>query len=82
VRNRRFKKEISDLFTRDEIKSRDINRLLDILPETDAMEHARDRLGAYLLKAREVADSIADVDKREGLLRVCSFFEQETGGNS
>ncbi|TET48325.1 MAG: polyprenyl synthetase family protein [Actinomycetota bacterium] len=80
VRNRRFKKEIRDLFTREEIKNKDIDRLLTILPETDAIEHARERLKFYLGKAREIAESISSGPKRQGLLKVCSFFEQEAGG--
>jgi len=81
LRNRRFKKEISDIFTREEIKSKDIKRLLTILPETDAMDNTRARLELYLGKAREVAGSISEEKKRDGLLRVCSFFEQEAGGS-
>ncbi len=80
VRDLRFKKEISDIFTRDEIKNEDIKKLLKILPETDAIEHARERLKTYLFKARETARSVEDKDKMDGLLKVCSFFEQETGG--
>ncbi len=81
VRNRRFKKEISEIFTREEIKNKDIQKLLTMLPETDAMDHARARLGFYLGKAREAAGSINEEQKKDGLLRVCSFFEQEAGGN-
>lgn len=80
IRDRKFRKEISDLFTRDEIKNEDVKKLLKILPETDAVEHARERLRTYLLKAREAARSVKNKEKRDGLLKVCSFFEQETGG--
>ena len=58
VRDRKFKKEISDLFTRDEIKNGDVKKLLKILPETDAIKQARERLGSYLSKAREMAGSV------------------------
>ena len=78
VKNRRFKREIKELFSREEIKNGDVNRLLNILPETDAIEQARQRLNAYLLKAREMAASVSEEGKRQGLLKVCSFFEQET----
>jgi len=79
LRNRRFKKEISDIFTREDIKSKDIKRLLTILPETDAIDHARARLEFYLGKAREIAESINEEQKKDGLLKVCSFFEKEAG---
>lgn len=79
LRNRRFKKEISDIFTKEEIKSKDIKRLFTILPETDAMSHTRVRLEFYLGKAREVAGSIREEQKRDDLLKVCSLFEQEAG---
>jgi heptaprenyl diphosphate synthase len=82
LRNRKFKRQISDLFTQDEIKNGDVNKLLKMLPETDAIDQARNRLEAYLLKARETADSVMEKNKRQGLLKVCSFFEQETGGNN
>jgi len=82
VRNRRFKREIKDLFNRGEIKNGDVKKLLNMLPETDAIKQARQRLDAYLLKAREMAGSIIDDSKRQGLLKVCSFFEQETGRTS
>ena len=81
LRNRRFKKEIGDLFTKEEIKNKDINKLLTILPETDAIEHARSRLKFYLGKAKEIAGSLRSEQKKEGLLKVCSFFEQEAGEN-
>jgi heptaprenyl diphosphate synthase len=82
VRNRRFKAEISDLFTQDEIKNGDVKKLLKILPETDAIDLARNRLNTYLLRAREMAGSVIEEGKRQGLLKVCSFFELETGGNN
>jgi len=82
IKNRRFKKQISDLFTQDEINNGDVNRLLKMLPETDAIDQARGRLENYLLKAREMAGSVMEESKRKGLLKVCSFFEQETGGNN
>ena len=81
IRNRRFRKEIRNLFTKEEIKNKDIDKLLMILPETDAIDHARGRLKFYLGKAREIAESINSGSKRQGLLKVCSFFEQEAGGN-
>jgi heptaprenyl diphosphate synthase len=81
LRNRRFKKEIGDLLTKEEIKSKDINKLLTILSETDAVEHARARLKFYLGKAKDIAGSLRSEQKKEGLLKVCSFFEQEAGGN-
>ena len=81
VRNRRFKKEIRDLFTKEEINNKDINRILTILPETDAMEHTKSRLKFYLGKAKEIAKSLESEQKKEGLLKVCSFFEQEAGGS-
>lgn len=80
VRNHRFKKEISNLFTKEEIENKDINKLLTILSETDAVEHARARLKFYLNKAKEIAGSISPEQKKQGLLKICSFFEQETGG--
>lgn len=80
LKNPGFKKEINDIFTEGEVKSNDINRLLMILAETDAMDNTRARLGFYLGKAREAADSVSDKQKRDGLLKVCSFFEQEAGG--
>ncbi|MFC2159600.1 polyprenyl synthetase family protein [Actinomycetota bacterium] len=81
LRNRRFKKEMGDLFTKEEIKNKDINKLLTILPETGAIEHARSRLNFYLGKAKEIAGSLRSEQKKEGLLKVCNFFEQEAGGN-
>jgi len=45
------------------------------------MEHARERLGSYLSRAREMAGSVKNNDKKDGLLKVCNFFEQEAGGN-
>ena len=59
-----------------------MKKLLKILPETDAIMQARNRLETYLFKAREIAGSIMEDSKRQGLLKVCSFFEQETGGNN
>jgi heptaprenyl diphosphate synthase len=82
VRNRKFKRQISNLFIQDEIKNGDVNKLLKILPETDAINQAKNRLEAYLLKAREMAVSVIEKSKRQGLLKVCSFFEQETGGKN
>ncbi len=80
IRNRRFKKEIRDLFTKEEINNEDINRLLTVLSETDAIEHARSRLKFYLGKAKEIANSLESEQKKEGLLKVCSSFEYEAGG--
>jgi len=80
LRNRRFKKEIRDLFTKEEINNKDINKLLTMIPETDAIEHARSRLKFYLEKAKEIAGSLVSEQKKEGLLKVCRFFEQEAGG--
>ena len=79
LRNRRFKKEIRDLFTKEEINNKDINKLLTMIPETDAIEHARSRLKFYLGKAKEIAGSLVSEQKKEGLLKVCQFFEQEAG---
>jgi heptaprenyl diphosphate synthase len=81
LRNRRFKKEIRDLFTKEEINNNDINKLLTMIPETDAIEHARSRLKFYLGKAKEIAGSLVSEHKKEGLLKVCRFFEQEAGGS-
>jgi len=81
LRNRRFKKEIRDLFTKEEISNKDINKLLTMIPETDAIEHARSRLKFYLGKAKDIAGSLVSEQKKEGLLKVCHFFEQEAGGS-
>jgi heptaprenyl diphosphate synthase len=81
LRNRRFKKEIRALFTKEEINNKDINKLLTMIPETDAIEHARSRLKFYLGKAKEIAGSVVSEQKKEGLLKVCQFFEQEAGGS-
>ncbi|MES0342400.1 MAG: hypothetical protein ABUK08_08815, partial [Candidatus Humimicrobiaceae bacterium] len=67
--------------SKEEIKSKDINKLMTILSETDAVEHARARLKFYLGKAKDIAGSLRSEQKKEGLLKVCSFFEQEVGGN-
>jgi len=82
LRNRRFKNELRDIFTRDVIENRDVKKLLNIITETDAIHNARERLKAYLSKAGQVAVSLEDMDKKEGLIKICSFFEQETGGNN
>jgi len=82
IRNRRFKKEISDLFSKDVIQNGDVQKLLKILPETDALKQARQRLEIYLLKAGNMARSLEDPDKREGLVKVCDFFKQTAGGNN
>jgi len=81
LRNRRFKKEIRNLFTKEEINNKDINKLLTMIQETDAIEHARSRLKFYLGKAKEIATSLVSEQKKEGLLKVCHFFEQEAGGS-
>jgi heptaprenyl diphosphate synthase len=81
LRNRKFKKEIKDLFIKEEIKNKDINKLFRMLSETDAIEHTRSRLKFYLSKAKEIAGSLKSDQKKDGLLKVCSFFEQEAGGN-
>ena len=54
---------------------------MTILSETDAVEHTRARLKFYLGKAKDIAGSLRSEQKKEGLLKVCSFFEQEAGGN-
>jgi heptaprenyl diphosphate synthase len=73
----RYNSEIKSIFRRKRIGSRDIIRILSIVSETGAIKKTRERLKYYLNQARKIANSVEGRDRKDGLIRVCDFFEQE-----
>ena len=77
----RFKKKIKFIVKKESISGTDIEQIMDMLSETGAIDKTRQRLSYFLSEAKKIAGAISGDKRREGLLKVCDFLEQEANRN-
>ncbi len=67
----RFRREIKQILKKGSLSDSDLQKILGLLTETDAIKKTRDKFYEYINMAKDVIEDIDGEERKEGLLKVC-----------
>lgn len=79
LKNRRFKKKISDILKEKSFNDENAMQIIDAVSETDAVDKAKRRIYFYLNLAKKTISQVEGSQRAEGLREVCDLILKSTG---
>jgi heptaprenyl diphosphate synthase len=77
--NVNFKKQFEAFISKESLSSLDVEKILNLLYGTDAIEKTRKKFEFYISRARIAANMVKGEERRKALLAVCDLIQADSG---
>ncbi len=74
LKNKKAGDVLKNIIGKNNLKRAEVKKALQSIKDTNAIEIVKDKFIIYLNKAKEMADSIGEEERRKNLLKVCDYL--------